>query len=694
LARSGDNPALGGITAAITLVVAVTFGQVLMLGRTFASATYLEEVVPALSYAGERIAMLELPEWWQGIGLGVPFAGNPDHPVFYPPVWLLGWLPDLAAADALMLGHAALLGVGVALLARRLGSAPAETLLAGGAAVASGATTGAIATGALLPLAWTPWALVAAARLGAAGGRAGRARGALLVAVTVAVQLYAGRLEIAAVTACAVVGLAVTAAPARRLEVAGWALLGCVMAALAAAAVLVPALFANLAPSSLAAPVGAGGVAGAVWPSGGAYVGPALVLLALLAMRRRELVPVGAIAAVGVAVAGLGYGAALAPALVVVIALAGVGAGELRASPPAAAVAAGAAVAVGCAAGGFAAGELVVGAGLAATAAVAVALARRPDREAALAPILAAVVVGPLIAVSWSALPRIDRSDFAAAPALAAGPLERREPGAPPPRILRPPLAQVDRADVDRATALALAHRTAAPNAVARFGGAQIRGRDRAADPRVVRAYRAAALASDRFLDLYAVDFVVLPRSVVTAANMPVVVDDPVNGAALVDNDVRRPPAFVAARWRWYTDDDSLLADLFPDAVGGPRGLPMATVRLSGAGVDGGVDEPRPARPCAVDRRSPEEVAVRCRAAEQSSYAVLLDAPAAGWSATVDGASRRIERADLLARAVAIEPGEREVVFRYRTPGLRLGAIIAGLAWLNLLALAWIVRRR
>jgi uncharacterized membrane protein YfhO len=72
---------------------------------------------------------------------------------------------------------------------------------------------------------------------------------------------------------------------------------------------------------------------------------------------------------------------------------------------------------------------------------------------------------------------------------------------------------------------------------------------------------------------------------------------------------------------------------------------------------------------------------------------VLLDAWAPGWTATVDGAPATIERADLAARAVRISAGTHRIAFRYRAPGLRLGAAVSVLAWLNLLALAVVLRR-
>jgi uncharacterized membrane protein YfhO len=66
---------------------------------------------------------------------------------------------------------------------------------------------------------------------------------------------------------------------------------------------------------------------------------------------------------------------------------------------------------------------------------------------------------------------------------------------------------------------------------------------------------------------------------------------------------------------------------------------------------------------------------------------VLLDEWTQGWSATVDGVAAPIERADVVFRAVAISAGSHRVELRYRTPGLRSGALLALFGWLTFLAL-------
>ena len=92
-------------------------------------------------------------------------------------------------------------------------------------------------------------------------------------------------------------------------------------------------------------------------------------------------------------------------------------------------------------------------------------------------------------------------------------------------------------------------------------------------------------------------------------------------------------------------------------------------------------------------RRAPRPSIWRATA-PAAGYAVLLDSFAAGWSATVDGAPAPIVRADEVARAVAIPAGAHTIAFRYRTPGLRAGALVSLAAWLAWLAALAVTRLR
>jgi uncharacterized membrane protein YfhO len=116
-------------------------------------------------------------------------------------------------------------------------------------------------------------------------------------------------------------------------------------------------------------------------------------------------------------------------------------------------------------------------------------------------------------------------------------------------------------------------------------------------------------------------------------------------------------------------------------------------VRLLGSGPPSpAARAPEPAPPCAIESAQPEEAAITCRS-RSGGYAVLLDRDAPGWSARLDGEAAPIVTADLVARAVAVPPGVHRIDFRYRTPGLRLGALLSAIAWLNAALLALVLRR-
>jgi hypothetical protein len=90
---------------------------------------------------------------------------------------------------------------------------------------------------------------------------------------------------------------------------------------------------------------------------------------------------------------------------------------------------------------------------------------------------------------------------------------------------------------------------------------------------------------------------------------------------------------------------------------------------------------------------TPERVEVHVRTLV-ASVLVLNDAYYSGWRATVDGAETPILAANHAVRAVPLQPGAHEVVFRYRTPGLWLGLCLTLLFLLGGAFTAVLGRRR
>ncbi len=631
------------VVAMLAAVVAIAYGYVLFGGQTFGGDHLLVEL-PSRSYLADAIASGRLPEWWPSVGLGVPFAANPDHLALYPPAWLVALVPMPWGADALLVLHALLAGIGTAVLAQRLGADRLGAIVAGGAFATCGALGGSVGHAAtVLSLAWVPWMLGVA--IGIAQATTWRDRSARVVwmSCVTAAALLAGDVSVVLAGGALAVGLAVVLARGPWVASAAATALGVLAGVIPAAVLLVPA--ANLGLLSLD---GFGGdvarMAAYVWPGAAAlYVGLPMVLLAGLSVASRERARRLAIMVVVI----IGAGVALwAPLGVVACALL-------------------------CALGGRGVTD------------VAAWRLGRARLERIVPAAVAAVALGVTIASSLGRGDLRPRAEIAARPAV----LPAEKGSSPPPRIYRPRAGFMGRFQ-DRSE---LADYALAPaNSATRFGFAYARGRDRAVPPRVGATWLAAAVASEAFFDLYDVAYMLVPTSVVFPSGMTVVGRSPDGRLALVHNKRRRARAFVAPRWQWHASDALLRGHLFAPG----RGLRLTAVQLIGTGPPA---PPRrgvvPAPACATEYPRPEHVRLRCDSST-GGYAVLLDGWSPGWSATVDGSSVPIVRADSLVRAVRVEPGEHLIEMHYRTPGLGLGALVSLLAFLNALVLLVVWRRR
>jgi len=201
----------------------------------------LRQAVATLLHAGE------LPEWNAGIHGGQPILSNPNYAAFYPPSWLALVVPVGYALGLLVILHAAWALAGAWRLLRRLGAAPdAAALGAMGFAASSWFLSLTSTFNFYCSMAWFPWVLVAAERALAApknsrgvGERWGGA--ALLAAVAMAMQLFAGEPVAVLVSGLAVAGLAL----------GGWARMRRTLPRLAAIALLAAAIGAvQLVPTA------------------------------------------------------------------------------------------------------------------------------------------------------------------------------------------------------------------------------------------------------------------------------------------------------------------------------------------------------------------------------------------------------------------------------------------------------------
>ncbi len=92
-------------------------------------------------------------------------------------------------------------------------------------------------------------------------------------------------------------------------------------------------------------------------------------------------------------------------------------------------------------------------------------------------------------------------------------------------------------------------------------------------------------------------------------------------------------------------------------------------------------------------RDAPGDTALEVEA-DGAALLVVNDARVPGWTARVDGAAVPIVAANYLARGVWVPAGKHQVEFRYATPGLRAGWLVALAAVLACAAAAGVERRR
>ncbi len=146
------------------------------------------------------------------------------------------------------------------------------------------------------------------------------------------------------------------------------------------------------------------------------------------------------------------------------------------------------------------------------------------------------------------------------------------------------------------------------------------------------------------------------------------------------------PRAFFVTRAQVMGDDETALRVLQD-----PTFDPSSQVVLSGASPScvSSRESPTAVTPAAsatITAYGPERVVVEATV-DHPGYLVLTDAHYPGWQATVDGEPAPICRADLLFRAVALEPGHHRVVFTFQSALQRIGAGIS-LSMLVVLAAA------
>lgn len=131
---------------------------------------------------------------------------------------------------------------------------------------------------------------------------------------------------------------------------------------------------------------------------------------------------------------------------------------------------------------------------------------------------------------------------------------------------------------------------------------------------------------------------------------------------------------------------------VLPRAFTVPGTAPSADGELS---LDVGATDATHHRPAEIREYQPNRVTVMV-ADGSPGFLVLTDPWYPGWTATVDGESTPVYRADSFFRAVRLPAGARAVVFRFEPASLRWGRVISGVALVLVIgtgAIVWLANR-
>jgi hypothetical protein len=143
------------------LVLAGLPGTVLalvsLLGWGPAERDLMTYFVPLRARTAAVLTGAHGPFWDPDVGCGEPFFANPQSALLYPPAWLAAVLPPTTAVGVEAGLHLALLAVGCALLARRIGASRWLEVAAGWSVIVAGPTLDAVGVlNNLDALAWMP----------------------------------------------------------------------------------------------------------------------------------------------------------------------------------------------------------------------------------------------------------------------------------------------------------------------------------------------------------------------------------------------------------------------------------------------------------------------------------------------------------------------------------------------------------
>jgi hypothetical protein len=214
------------------------------------------------------------------------------------------------------------------------------------------------------------------------------------------------------------------------------------------------------------------------------------------------------------------------------------------------------------------------------------------------------------------------------------------------------------------------------------WGIATLPGYDAAIPTMVDRVWDAGLVVGQSALRLLGADYAMLPVADPAAAKNdrpglePLM--DPLPGARLYHVTGALPRVYLARHAEVLSDDQTVKRMYEPEVVAGESVWLASDSDLPALSAP-----PGRAGTCSLDSYSNNRLVSTCTARERG-LAVFVEQYDRGWHAQVDGQSVRLLRANLIMRALPLEPGTHRIVLEYQTPGLRAGAAISLLCLLML----------
>ncbi|MBI2963181.1 MAG: YfhO family protein [Deltaproteobacteria bacterium] len=203
------------IAVAALLLAAGFFAPAIVAGQVPVFRDFVNVFLPFRLYAAHALAHGRLPLWTREAAFGVPFLGNYQSAVLYPPSALIDLMPAPLGFGLYLAFHFWMAGLGMDALLRRRGLPPRARLLGAFVMMLGGIMISVTAGNHLSVVAWIPLSLAAAEDV---AGAPRPARLAWLVGL-LTLQVLAGAPETFAQSAVLV---AVAACLARRRQRSGW----------------------------------------------------------------------------------------------------------------------------------------------------------------------------------------------------------------------------------------------------------------------------------------------------------------------------------------------------------------------------------------------------------------------------------------------------------------------------------------